>query len=111
MGQSLADIAILDARVRWLRDQLDGLPALTGTPNGAGSEWIARRTRRAQALDALVARLAAMPDRPVVTDGSGAAVRVRMLGITSTSTMGVMGALRNWLVRAIAVTARVSVSR
>lgn len=86
-------------RSAWLRARLDGLSGLTAAHPGAGSDWIERRTRHVQALDTLSDELAAMPDKPTIkADGAGA--RVRMLGISSTSTMGVGGALRNWLVRA-----------
>lgn len=92
----------LAERATWIRDQLDSLPAITNVTPAAGSDWIAARTRRAQALDALADRLRGLPDRPVLTeDGRGA--RVRMLGITSTSTEGLAGALRSWLTRAEAL--------
>lgn len=86
-------------RAAWLRAKLDGLPPLTAAHPGAGSDWIERRTHHAKALDAVVVELVAMPDKPAIrTDGAGA--RVRMMGITCTATMGVEGALRNWLIRA-----------
>lgn len=82
-------------RGAWLRARLDGL---TEAHPGATSDWIALRTRRVSALDAVVIEMTATPDPPVIrADGAGA--RVRMFGITSTSTMGLEGALRNWLAR------------
>lgn len=95
----VVDDAARQRRAAWLRAALDGLPALTGASPGAGSDWIALHARRVQALDRLLERLRAMPDRPVaeMTNGAG---RVRMMGITAVSTMGVEGALCNWLARA-----------
>lgn len=86
-------------RAAWLRAQLNGLPSLSNPIHTSGSDWTAMRTRRMQALDRLVDALAVMPGNPTVkVDGAGA--RVRMFGISCTSTMGIEGALRNWLTRA-----------
>lgn len=89
----------LAARAKWLREQLDSIPRVDNANPCSGSDWIAARTRRVQALDAMLAQLRALPDLPTVCD-SGMVATVRMLGITSTSTMGIEGALRNWLTRA-----------
>lgn len=92
----------IQKRAAWLRARLDALPGLDEPHPGVRSDWIARRTRRMQALDALIAEIIAYPDRPTIkADGAGA--RVRMLGISCTSTMGVEGAFRNWLTRAALV--------
>lgn len=89
----------LAARCAWLRAQMEALPSLTSATKDAGSDWIAVRTRRAQALDALADLLRGMPDRPRIGE-SGYVGRVQMLGIASTSTTGIDGALWNWLGRA-----------
>jgi hypothetical protein len=89
----------LAARCTWLRARLEALPSLTSATREAGSDWIAVRTRRAQALDAVCDLMRAMPDRPRIED-KGHVGRVTMLGIAATSTMGIDGALFNWLVRA-----------
>jgi len=97
-------------RGAWLRSQLDHLPPLAAASALAGSDWIAARTRRMQALDRLVEQLTAMPDRPTVRpDGGGA--RVRMMGITCTSTMGIEGALKNWLTRAQSLVVALAAAR
>lgn len=89
----------LAPRCAWLRGQMEALPSLTTATREAGSDWIAVRTRRTQALDALCDLLRAMPDAPKISD-RGHAGRVVMLGLTATSTMGIDGALWNWLGRA-----------
>lgn len=86
----------LAERAGWLREQLDNLPSI----NVASADWIQARTQHALALRELSKTLAAMPDLPFIGDSCGATTRVRMLGITTTSTMGLEGALRNWLARA-----------
>lgn len=89
----------LAPRCTWLRARLEALPSLTTATKDAGSDWIAVRTRRAQALDALCDLMRAMPDRPRIAD-CGHVGRVTMLGLAATSTMGIDGALWNWLGRA-----------
>lgn len=96
----ITDPAAIAARCAWLRGQIESLPKLTDATGASGSDWIAMRTRRAQAIDALVARLRDLPDRTNVSYYGCGTAQVRMLGIRSTSTMGVDGALRNWLTRA-----------
>lgn len=92
------DAAIMRARrAEWLRQRLDALPlAYVGAML---EERIANRRAYDQALADLRADIAAMQDRPRLTD-TGTQARVTMLGLTSTSTGGLAAALRNWITRA-----------
>ncbi len=85
------------ARAVWLRDQLAALP-----PPHIGdttAERIANRQAYGAALARLGAAIEALPDRPRLRD-TGGVCRVAMLGLTASSTGGMVAALRNWIARA-----------
>lgn len=96
------DRAALAVRCACLRHRLDALPRLGAASALSGSDWISARTRHAQAVDALLDWVTDLPDRVSVSIGCYGA-RVRMLGVKASSTEGVIGALRNWLAKAEAL--------
>jgi len=86
--------ALRQQRAVWLRGQLDRLPGIEG-PNYSSS-----RVRFQMAVDILADEISRLPDDPPPRlksqwDGASAA----MLGIRSTSTSGLHGALCNWCSR------------
>ncbi|MBL3569888.1 hypothetical protein BV509_00870 [Rhodovulum sulfidophilum] len=80
-------------RAEWLREQMDGLP-----PVYDPTAPMEQHARYMQALSALETTLRGLPEPARITvKWNGASVT--MLGITSTSTSGLAGALSNWCAR------------
>ncbi len=79
-------------RAKWLRDALGRLPKIEGP------DYAASRSRFKAAEAELAARILALPDKPKLRDAwNGGAVS--MLGLRSTCTSGLSGALSNWCTR------------
>lgn len=81
-------------RARWLRAKIAALPTI----GEYGPDHSARHTIFRAAVRALGDELRALPDRPRLRDEWNGA-SIAMLGIRSSSTVGLSGALSNWLAR------------
>jgi len=80
-------------RAEWLREKLAALPKIEGP------DYITSRKRFHEAVTALGEELSTAPDTPRLRDEWNGA-SVTMLGLRSTSTSGLHGALTNWCARA-----------
>lgn len=83
-----------DDRALWLRQQLDSLPDLSG--DYGSQDWRAAWEARRAATQALAARIRELPDKPTVREAHDKTT-IRMCGISSSSTTGLVGACQNWL--------------
>lgn len=96
------DVEAIAGRAKWLREQLDGLPPLAAAAAVSGSEWIAARTRRVQALDALIKLLIEKPDLPIIgRDRRG--LMISMLGVRAVGIVNFEYVLKVWIARAEAL--------
>ena len=95
--------AQLYARANRVAALLDTLPRLADGADLGPSEWVELRKRFRARCHEIAAELRATdatdPDGVRITEAPERAT-VRMLGITTTSTSGLSGALRNWKARA-----------
>lgn len=81
------------ARAAWLEDEVNALPAITG---GDSASWMDSRNQHIAAVTELREEL----DRvvpPISARNDAGTFAVASMGIRTTSTMGMAGALRNWI--------------
>ncbi|ULB10700.1 hypothetical protein ORIO_12380 [Cereibacter azotoformans] len=81
-------------RALWLRQQLESLPTVSG--NYGSEEWRAAWNKRRHATEALADHIRQLPDKPTVREAHDKTT-IRMCGISSSSTTGLVGACQNWL--------------
>jgi hypothetical protein len=98
-GRGQVSPEALADRADWLEGRLNGLPYVDGSRPD-------RLRERQAAIDELAVTCTKLTDHRAVI-GLGADAAITMMGIRSVSTMGVVGAMRNW-VRAARVKAGVA---